>query len=34
MSLEKPVKLNVHSVFAQKKDRVICVILCFGDKVI
>lgn len=34
MSLEKPVKLNTHSVFAQKKDGVISVVLCFGDKVI
>lgn len=34
MSLEKPVKLNTHSVFAQEEDRVICVLLCFGDKVI
>lgn len=29
----KPVKLNTHSVFAQK-DGVITVLLCFGDKVI
>jgi len=34
MSLEKPVKLNTHSVFAQEEDQVICVLLCFGDKVI
>lgn len=30
----KPVKLNTRCVFAQKKDGVISVLLCFGDKVI
>lgn len=33
MSLEKPVKLNTNSMFAQEEDRVISVLLSFGDKV-
>lgn len=33
-TLQKLVKLNTHSMFAQKKDRVIYVLLCFGNKVI